>query len=72
MRYRLISGIMLISALTVSLPAAVSLPTDNSAAMPAEVEGPAKAAMEAFQSGRHAKGVELAKPLADQGNAEAL
>lgn len=40
--------------------------------MPAEVEGPAKAAMEAFQSGRHAKAVELAKPLAEQGNAEAL
>ena len=72
MRYRLISGFMLISALTLSLQAAVSLPTDNSAAMPAEVEGPAKAAMEAFQAGRHAKAVELAKPLADQGNAEAL
>lgn len=72
MRYRLISGFMLISALTLSLQAAVSLPTDNSAAMPAEVEGPAKAAMEAFQAGRHAKAVEMAKPLADQGNAEAL
>lgn len=73
MRYRLISRLMLISALTVSsLHAAVSLPTDNSAALPAEVEGPAKAAMEAFQAGRHAKAVELAKPLAEQGNAEAL
>ena len=28
--------------------------------------------MDAFQAGRHAKAVELAKPLADQGNAEAL
>ena len=28
--------------------------------------------MEAFQAGRHAKAIELAKPLADQGNAEAL
>ncbi len=72
MRYRLISGLLLISALTVSLKAAVSLPTDNSAAMPAEVEGPAKAAMEAFKEGRHAKAIELAKPLAEQGNAEAL
>jgi TPR repeat protein len=72
MRYRVISKILLIAALTASLQGAVSLPTDNSAAMPAEVEGPAKAAMEAFQSGRHAKGVELAKPLAEQGNAEAL
>jgi TPR repeat protein len=52
--------------------AAVSLPADNSAAVPAKVEGPAKAAMEAFQAGHYAKAVELAKPLADQGNAEAL
>ncbi len=72
MRYRVLSRFLLISALTASLQAAVSLPTDNSAAMPAQVEGPAKAAMEAFQSGRHAKAVELAKPLAEQGNAEAL
>jgi uncharacterized protein len=72
MRYRNICRFLLISALTVSLQAAVSLPTDNSASMPAEVEGPAKAAMDAFQSGRHAKAVELAQPLADQGNAEAL
>ena len=28
--------------------------------------------MDAFQSGRHAKAVELAKPLAEEGNAEAL
>lgn len=28
--------------------------------------------MEAFQAGRHAKAVELARPLAEQGNAEAL
>lgn len=72
MRYRHICRFLLISALTVSLQAAVSLPTDNSASMPAEVEGPAKAAMDAFQAGRHAKAVELAQPLADQGNAEAL
>jgi TPR repeat protein len=72
MRHRHIAKILLFSALTVSLPAAVSLPTDTSAAMPAEAEGPAKAAMDAFQAGRHAKGVELAKPLAEQGNPEAL
>ena len=40
--------------------------------MPAEVEGPAKAAMDAFKDGRHAKAVELATPLAENGNAEAL
>jgi TPR repeat protein len=72
MRHRFIPRFLLLSALTVSLHAAVSLPTDTSAAMPAEVEGPAKTAMEAFQAGRHAKAVELAKPLAEQGNAEAL
>ena len=72
MRSRFIAPFLLLSALTVSLPAAVSLPSDTSAAVPAEAEGPAKAAMEAFQAGRHAKAVELAKPLAEQGNAEAL
>ena len=73
MRYRLISSFLLFSALTVCLFKRPSpLPADNSAALPAEVEGPAKAAMEAFQAGRHAKAVELAKPLAEQGNAEAL
>ena len=41
MRYRLISRLMLISALTVSpIHAAVSLPTDNSAALPAEAIRP--------------------------------
>ena len=72
MRLRSIPHLLLFSALTASLQAAVSLPSDNSAAVPATVDGPAKEAMEAFQAGRHAKGVELAKPLADQGNAEAL
>jgi hypothetical protein len=53
--------------------AAVSLPSEQSmAALPANAEGPAKAAMEAFQTGRHFKAVELAKPLAEKGNAEAL
>ena len=72
MRYRVISKTLLIFALSASLQAAVSLPTDSSTALPAEVEGPAKEAMEAFQAGRHAKAVEIAKPLAEQGNAEAL
>jgi TPR repeat protein len=62
----------LFSAFSISTQAAVSLPSDSSASLPAEVEGPAKAAMEAFQAGRHAKAVELAKPLAESGNAEAL
>ncbi len=72
MRLRPISHLLLFSALTIAVKAAVSLPSDNSAAVPAAAEGPAKEAMEAFQAGRHAKAVELAKPLADQGNPDAL
>ena len=72
MRLRSIPKLLLFSALTASLNAAVSLPSDNSASVPAAADGPAKEAMDAFQAGRHAKAVELAKPLADQGNAEAL
>ena len=76
MRYRSISHLFVVSAfsITLSLQAAVSLPSDgdSSAAVPSKVEGPAKPAMEAFQAGRHAKAVELATPLAEEGNAEAL
>jgi hypothetical protein len=72
MRLRPLTRLLIFSAFTLSLNAAVSLPSDSSASLPADVEGPAKEAMDAFQAGRHAKGVELAKPLAEQGNAEAL
>ncbi len=72
MRLRPFTRLLIFSAFTLSLNAAVSLPADSSASLPADVEGPAKDAMDAFQAGRHAKGVELAKPLAEQGNAEAL
>ncbi len=72
MCYRTVYRSLLLSALTFSLSAAVSLPTENTAALTAEADGPAKAALEAFQDGRHAKGVDLAKPLAEKGNADAL
>lgn len=72
MRFRPLTRVFLFSALTCSLHAAVSLPSDSSAAVPTAVEGPAKEAMDAFQAGRHAKAVELAAPLAEAGNAEAL
>jgi uncharacterized protein len=59
--------------LSQSLVAAVSLPVENSAAtLPTQVEGPAKEALAAFEAGRHAKALELARPLADDGNSEAL
>ncbi len=72
MRLRSIPQLLLFSALTLSLQAAVSVPSDGSSAVPAVAEGPAKEALETFQAGRHAQAVELAKPLADQGNADAL
>lgn len=72
MRLRSLSQLLLASAFTVSVHAAVSLPSDGSASLPAVAEGPAKEAIDAFQAGRHTKAVELAKPLAEQGNAEAL
>lgn len=59
-----------------SLPmmAAVSMPIDASSAVAVagQSEGPAKDALEAFKAGRHAKALELAKPLAEQGNGDAL
>jgi TPR repeat protein len=72
MCYRTITQTLLLSAFTVSVQAAVSLPADGTAALPSASVGPAKEAIDAFQAGRHAKAVELSKPLADQGNAEAL
>ncbi len=55
------------------LTAAVSLPVESSAAvLPTQVEGPAKEAMAAFEAGRHARALELARPLAEDGNSEAL
>ena len=72
MRFRLLTRLLVFSAFTVSAHAAVSLAADSSAAVPLAADGPAKEAMEAFQAGRHAKAVELAKPLAEEGNAEAL
>lgn len=53
-------------------PAAVSLGTDAPAVVPNVTEGPAKPALDAFREGRHSIGVDLAKPLAEKGNADAL
>lgn len=72
MSHRLIARFLLSALLTSALPAAVSLPAENVASLPADTEGPAKPAMDAFRDGRHAKAVELATPLADKGNADAI
>jgi len=72
MRKRLVSSFLLISALTMAGPATVPSQSEKGPAAPAAVEGPAKPAMDAFQSGRHDKAIELAKPLAENGDPEAL
>lgn len=72
MSHQLIARLLLSALLTSALPAAVSLPAESAVSLPAEAEGPAKAAMDAFRDGRHAKAVELATPLAEKGNADAL
>ncbi len=72
MTHRLIARLLLSAYLVFTLQAAVSLPAENAASLPADSEGPAKAAMDAFRDGRHAKAVELATPLAEKGNADAL
>lgn len=72
MRLRTITQLLLFSAFTLSSQAAVSLPADGAAALPTGGAGPAKEAIDAFQAGRHAKAVDLAKPLAEKGNADAL
>lgn len=59
-------------ATVVAAPAAVSLGTDAPVAQPTAADGPAKAALDAFREGRHSIGVDLAKPLAEKGNADAL
>jgi TPR repeat protein len=51
-------------------PAAVG--ADAPVAPPAAADGPAKAALDAYREGRHSVGVELAKPLAGKGDADAL
>lgn len=72
MRFRLISPLFAAALITCSARAAVSLPTDSAATLPAETDNMVKPAIEAFQSGRHAKAIDLAKPLAEKGNADAL
>lgn len=55
------------------LSAAVSLPLNEVAStLPTQVDGPARKAIDAFSEGRHSKAVEMAMPLAEMGNAEAL
>ncbi len=72
MRLRFISQLLLFSALTVSVQGAEPLPTETAPTAPTAVDGPAKEAINAFKEGRFAKAVQMAIPLAEQGNPEAL
>ncbi|MEI7910026.1 MAG: tetratricopeptide repeat protein [Verrucomicrobiota bacterium] len=70
MKFTLLSLCSII--LTAQLQAAVSLPVGGTEALSGEADSPAKEALTAFREGRHAKAIELAKPLAEKGNADAL
>ena len=53
--------------------AAISLDSkENETTMPATIEGPMKEALTAFNEGRHVKAVDIARPLAEKGNSDAL
>ena len=68
----LLLALALATVTMTAAPGAVSLGTDAPATLPTIPEGPAKAALDAFREGRHSVGVDLAKPLAEKGNADAL
>ncbi len=63
---------LLLTLLLHPLSAAISLGTDQSPQVPTEVDGPIKEALSAFNEGRHLKALDLARPLAEQGNPDAL
>jgi uncharacterized protein len=71
MKKRFLIGCLVFPFFAITAPAAVSLPTDTPE-IGTEATGPAKAALDAYKEGRHVKAVELARPLAEQGNADAL
>lgn len=59
--------------LLVSAQGAISLDTkDQATAVASKVEGPMKEALDAFNDGRHIKAIDIARPLAEKGNADAL
>lgn len=53
--------------------AAISLDSkQNDTAVPATIEGPMKEALTAFNEGRHVKAIDIARPLAEKGNSDAM
>ncbi len=57
---------------TMSLSALTTFPAEVSSAAPLAADRPAKEALDHFAAGRHAAAIELARPLAEQGDADAL
>ena len=56
-----------------SSQAAISLDSqEQTPAVPSDVEGPMKEALDAFNEGRHVKAIDIATRLADKGNPDAL
>jgi len=72
MRLRPFLSVLLISAFSPSLYAATSIDTKDSAILSPMESGPMKEATDAFKAGEVKKAVDIAKPLADKGNPDAL
>lgn len=72
MKLKSLFSLALLLAVTTS-HAAISLETkDQTPAVNADVEGPMKEALAAFNEGRHVKAIDIASRLAEKGNPDAL
>lgn len=64
---------LLCAAFLLPSHAAISLNTEEkNTEVPVEAVGPMKEALTAFNEGRHVKAIDIAKPLAEKGNADAM
>ena len=72
MKFKSLFSLALLLTVTTS-HAAISLETkDQTPAVNADVEGPMKEALAAFNEGRHVKAIDIASRLAEKGNPDAL
>lgn len=72
MKRKILSTLAIVAMLS-SAHAAISLDTKGQqATAPSSLEGPMKAALTAYNEGRHVKAIDIAKPLAEKGNGDAL
>lgn len=63
---------LIFAALMLPALSAISLEAKDNTAVPAAIDGPIKEALTAFNEGRHVKAIDLAKPLAEKGNSDAM